>query len=355
MTCEDVDLGSRGSLLPRTSSPRFACSINIEEVFQFKMSFDNWTFRAKPEHPSTLDDGPKKGWNSKRKKLTFIVPKNRYGHPVRGSNCTVQRTMWNEDRGKFFWQKPGEIVFTGTRTHLQNQYFVVSTSDGDPPDLIDTGRFPGTMIGRSLMGLTSVLDISVFKASVKALVEDEKRFYVGELVGNVKVQELSVGMKDAETDVKERPEQPKASGMVSHLSPKEQFLVIRINKCENLPIADFDVGSSDPYLRVAWDGMVQFSPILKKTLRPVFNFTFFFPVRLVYEQMRKDPKFRETALKHELKSKGPANIQVLYTTLDFDQCVDSVWRASERVARRQNAFAIDGQCTLLVFRVPLRC
>ena len=73
---------------------------------------------------------------------------------------------------------------------------------------------PGTVIGKSLMGLTSVLDISVFKGSIKALTNDPSRFRVGELVGNIKVQECSRGMKKPETDVKERPEQPKASGMV---------------------------------------------------------------------------------------------------------------------------------------------
>lgn len=106
---------------------------------------------------------------------------------------------------------------------------------------------------------------------MKALTVDRSKFRVGELIGNIKVQELSRGLTTPETDVKERPEQPKGSGMVSHLSPKEQYLVVRISKCENLPIADFDSGSSDPYLRVSWDGMVQFSIILKRTVRPVME------------------------------------------------------------------------------------
>ncbi|CAD7958402.1 unnamed protein product [Amoebophrya sp. A120] len=284
---------------------RFSCSINIEEVFDFQMSFDNWTFKCDETLPEY-----KKYSEESRNKLTFAVPKSRHGQAERQKICTIKTTMWNEEKGKFFWAKPGVFTFTGTRTHLQNQYFVVSSSTGNPPEWIDSGSFPGTVVGRALFGLTSVLEISVFKARVKALTTDRTRFRVGELVGNIKVQELSQGMKQPETDVKERPEQPKGSGMVSHLSSKEQYLVVRISKCENLPVADFDAGTSDPYLRVAWDGMVQFSPILKRTCRPVFNFTLFFPVRLVFPAMRAVKKYKQTALKLELESKGPVNIQV---------------------------------------------
>ncbi|CAD7945417.1 unnamed protein product [Amoebophrya sp. A25] len=284
---------------------RFSCSINIEEVFDFRLSFDNWTFKVDTTHP----DGATK-WKDARNKLTFAVPRSRHGQAERARQCTLRSTKWNEERGKFFWPKPGVFTFTGTRTHLQNQYLVVSSATGDPPEWIDSGGYPGTVIGRALFGLTSVLDISVFKARVKALTVDRRKFLVGELVGNIKVEELSRGMRQVETDVKERPEQPKGSGMVSHLSSKEQYLVVRVAKCENLPIGDFDLGTSDPYLRVAWDGMAQFSPILKRTCRPVFNFTLFFPVRLVFPQMRSQKKFRQTALRLDLESKGPVNIQV---------------------------------------------
>ena len=44
------------------------------------------------------------------------------------------------------------MEFEGTRTNLQNQYFVIGVADGDPPDWIDTGSFPGTTIGKTLLG-----------------------------------------------------------------------------------------------------------------------------------------------------------------------------------------------------------
>ena len=79
-----------------------------------------------------------------------------------------------------------------------------------------------------------------------------------------------------------------------------------IKKCEALPVADFDTSSSeaclriqgagrllsvhqrrvhspslvkDPYLRCTWDNMVMLSPVVKQSLRPVFNQSFYFPVR----------------------------------------------------------------------------
>ena len=51
---------------------RFACSIALEEVFEFRLSFDNWTFKSEEEHPDAAN------WDKKRVKLQFIVPKHRY-------------------------------------------------------------------------------------------------------------------------------------------------------------------------------------------------------------------------------------------------------------------------------------
>ena len=77
---------------------------------------------------------------------------------------------------------------------------------GEPPEKINTGVYPGTCIGRALFGLTSVLDISVFKAKVKSLTNQRREFIIGELVGNVKVELISRGQTGPESDVKNRPE-----------------------------------------------------------------------------------------------------------------------------------------------------
>ena len=38
--------------------------------------------------------------------------------------------------------------------------------------------------------------------------------------------------------------------------------------------------AKDPYLRCTWDNMVMLSPVVKQSLRPVFNQSFYFPVRV---------------------------------------------------------------------------
>ena len=230
---------------------RFACSIQIEEVFDFKLQFDNWTFKMNESHPLA------KKWAAQRAKIVFVVPKSRLGVAASDRHCRKVRSVWCEDAGRFFWAKPGQATFQGTRSDLQNQYLLAIAQVGDCPDRIDTARYPGVTIGRALIMLTSVLDISMFKARVKALTTNKERFQVGDLVGNIKCQELSRGMKHPEDDVRERPEQPKGSGSVANLSPNEQYLVVRVSKCENLPAAD-EGGTSDPYLRIGFDGMVQF-------------------------------------------------------------------------------------------------
>jgi len=88
-----------------------------------------------------------------------------------------------------------------------------------------------------------------------------------------------------------------------------RYLVIRVTKCEGLAVADSDTFSSDPFLLVVWDSMVQKSPVLEKTTAPVFNYTFYFPVRS-FNQKLETPRYYDTALLYELKAKGDISIQV---------------------------------------------
>jgi len=74
-----------------------------------------------------------------------------------------------------------------------------------------------------------------------------------------------------------------------------------------------DKGCSNPYLRVKWDSMEQRCPRVMETLRPIFNFNFYFPVRSVYMDRlkRKKPANVVTELwKSELMCKGPLRIEV---------------------------------------------
>lgn len=65
-----------------------------------------------------------------------------------------------------------------------------------------------------------------------------------------------------------RPEQPLAgAALVTQLDFKEQFLVIRLFKCENLPATNSDAGTSDPMVKVMWDGMTNQTVVKPGTLR----------------------------------------------------------------------------------------
>merc|ERR1719359_2537381 len=89
-----------------------------------------------------------------------------------------------------------------------------------------------------------------------------------------------------------------------------KYLCVRVFKCENLPVADVEEGSSDPLLRILWDGVVQSSVVIPRTLRPVFNTTFYFPVRFFNDKVFKRKKYRDGLLPMELQSKGVVRLEV---------------------------------------------
>eukprot|EP00928_Gymnodinium_smaydae_P005861 TRINITY_DN1202_c0_g1_i1.p1 TRINITY_DN1202_c0_g1~~TRINITY_DN1202_c0_g1_i1.p1 ORF type:complete len:1308 (-),score=293.17 TRINITY_DN1202_c0_g1_i1:163-3918(-) len=303
----------------------FSCRASLEEIFDFKMICDNWTFELSEDHPDI------EKLRKQRKRLTFVMPKDRRSLPgqgkVGGGGSSSYTTEWNKDLTKYFWDRCETFAFRGTRTHLQNSFFVLTVSTGNPPP-VDSERLaklaPARTLGRCLLNLTSVLDISVFNGRVKAFETDQKRYAVGVLSGNVKCILCSRGMRKDESDFRGvRPEQPKSSTTVSHLNKNERFLVVRIRKCENLPVADFDVGSSDPYLRVSWDNMVMTSGVIQMSVRPVFNQSFYFPVRTVFPQLKKEAnqlKYEDSIFKYEVESKGKIKIEVWdedVTSADF--------------------------------------
>ena len=50
---------------------------------------------------------------------------------------------WNQQDGRFFWPSCGKFVFRGTRTHLQNSYFIVSVLTGKPPAFLANNSMLG--------------------------------------------------------------------------------------------------------------------------------------------------------------------------------------------------------------------
>lgn len=288
-----------------TSTPDIAVfegTIVCEEVFDFQMACENWLLEMNPKHPDCMQ------WQSERKCLTFALPRDALSNASSRRRCRIVRTPWSPDNSKFFWGalRLKKVSFRGTRTSLQNSFFVVMVHSGNP---ILESLPPFIHIGTALMGLTSVLDISVFRGRAKALAHDEDSFNVAVLTGSIRCTERSVGHKDHEVVPGGRPKQPKSERTVSHLSKKEMHLVVRVAKCEGLAVGDTEFGTSDPFLRVLWDNGVQASQTIKGTLRPVFNFNTYFPVRFFNPKIML-PRHRETSLMFELATKGDITLQV---------------------------------------------
>lgn len=279
---------------------RLSCTIELAEVYDFHMSFDNWTFKLSPNplfekyQPQVM-------------RLVVSCPKNRLNAVVKKSSAWDDSDQ-DVDPCKFFWAHPGKFLFRGTKSALESSAFNIKVFNviNNPV----AKATPGVELGAAIFGMKSILDVSVFKGIVKALTKDKDKFIVGELVGNIKTTTLSKGYRNEEPQVKLRPEQMSAGSMASSLDLKMRYLCIRVFKCENLPVADVEEGSSDPLVRILWDGVVQSSMVIPRTLRPVFNTTFYFPVRFFNDNVFKRKKFWDGLLPMELQSKGVVRVEV---------------------------------------------
>eukprot|EP00927_Polykrikos_kofoidii_P025357 TRINITY_DN22798_c0_g1_i1.p1 TRINITY_DN22798_c0_g1~~TRINITY_DN22798_c0_g1_i1.p1 ORF type:complete len:1315 (-),score=263.21 TRINITY_DN22798_c0_g1_i1:111-4055(-) len=323
-----LEQGTRAQRQQVGDVARFNCTVSLEEIFDFKLVLDNWTLVLHNEHKKK--DSASNDAARVRKRLTFLMPKDRRSlpgmHRFSAGSVTSMTTNWNVDQAKTFWAQCGTFVFRGTRTHLRNSFFVVIVRSGSPLDAVlarpkvqSLVRVLESLVGRALMNLTSVLDISVFKGQVKAFKEEESDYRVGELGGNVECIIRSKGLGEEPDFRTKRPEQVVGASTVTGLKKEERFLVVRVWKCESLPVADLDASSSNPMLRVSWDNMVMTSATIPNTLRPVFHESFYFPVRMVFPELTRykaeeRPKTKKI-LKHELVGKGEIKIEVWHNDI----------------------------------------
>lgn len=292
-------------------------TISLEEIFDFTLECDNWTLELNPR----FGQFPQLKNNYSR--LTFLMPKNKRSLPGQNqlaSSTSSSTTAWikKNEVGAFFWPRCGKYIFRGTRSHLTQSYFMVligttSTIVNEKMEKLRPGAVGGTG-GRSLMNLVSVLQISVFQGQVKNFRHftsgDPESYVLGKLCGNIKAVARSKSLGFEEQDLKiERPQQLALVANVSNLNSNERHLVVKVKKCESLPAADAETGLSDPFLRVTWDGSSMTSPVMKQTVRPVFNQCFFFPVRIMRMTGRERRKEKEI-LKCELRSRNIVKIEV---------------------------------------------
>jgi centrosomal protein CEP76 len=290
----------------------FCCTCLFEEVFDFRFYTENWTFEPSKGHSqANMLEGEKKG-------LTFFMPKNYKSDASSKKACWVRKTGLSKAETvgsacRYFWSNTSErhvdtlqqeVKFRGTQSALQGSYFIVA--------LHTKAGVSHKVIGRAMFCLTSVLDIPVFKGKLKTLEFDPEReadFIVGSLNGTARTVERSIRVSYAEDIPGGRPRQPRSERTVNNMNKKEMRLVVRVFKAEGLAVGDANTGSSDPYVRIIWDNMCLRSVVMRQTLRPVFNQSFYFPVRF-FDTKVMQPKYEDKVLPLELESKGAIKIQL---------------------------------------------
>lgn len=301
---------------------RFRCTVQLEEIFDFEVTCNNFALELNRKHPDYRQ------LKIERKRLSFAVPKDGRSLPGQrrflGAGLTSRTVSWNAEQGRFFWAHCGRYSFRGTRTELRNSYFILSVLTGSPPLCLPCNAAISAVehlvhvqacrvLGRCLMNLTSVLDISVLQGPVKKFTQDFSQYLVGTLSGSVKCVLRPIGRREAEADFRgTRPEQVRTAISVTHLKCSERHLVVHVRKCESLPLGTCGDSDRDPFVKVSWDNMVLVTPSIR-SLRPVFNHSFYFPVRLCPElrmASKYERKYQETILKYELTSKGCINFEV---------------------------------------------
>eukprot|EP00916_Digyalum_oweni_P013913 GHVL01022739.1.p1 GENE.GHVL01022739.1~~GHVL01022739.1.p1 ORF type:complete len:348 (+),score=59.48 GHVL01022739.1:1029-2072(+) len=153
----------------------------------------------------------------------------------------------------------------------------------------------------------------MFTGSVKLLTSEVTKFSPGSVRGYIQCSEKSSGVKETEDGggYIERPEQKvTGSASIEYLDLNEQHLVVRIIKAEKLAIGNLEKGTSNPKVKVKWDGIVQWSGPRSGTCNPVWNEFFYFPVRLISDKLRTNMFLVQNMLPEAMKVRGPIDIEV---------------------------------------------
>lgn len=270
----------------------------LEELFDVKLFFESWKFFPKP--------GAKIGGKNEEKQLKFIVPKNFRANPAKSKNCQTASTNWRGEGSAlepYTWKQADVATLRATRRSLQQMYFLAKlySSKKTVGDKHPLSKF----VASAVFNFQSVLDVPFFKGQLKRLSHQLEDFDTGRVEGSVTCIFCPVGqLRPSQLEMY----QPRTSSSVGHLNSQEVHLVVRVQKCEGLAVADDEKGSSSPFVRISWDNMMQTSPVLKDTIRPAFNHTFYFPVRFFNERVTSR-RYLETAFRLEMKAKGDIQIQ----------------------------------------------
>ncbi|KAL5368509.1 hypothetical protein CPHLJ_5g780 [Cryptosporidium parvum] len=268
---------------------RSRVTLQLQEIFDFDISLENWSFIPNKKLPIEIKKAPKF--------LRLKVPLN---NDIT-SGMSSRKTMITPYSTGGYWKSVCEFVFTGTRCQLRNAYIIV--------EVLAYLKFGPSVIGAAMISLASVESYPLVKTIIKRITIDIYKIVGGEIIGNVFCYSKSTGQPNE--NIRSRPSQV-ASGaaLVSQLNINERYLVFRLFKCDNLAAADGVTGTSDPIVKVTWDGVVNTSSVREKTRRPVYNQNLYFPVRILDQRELLIPSFRRKCLPIDLLCKGPLKIEV---------------------------------------------
>ncbi|KAJ1613894.1 hypothetical protein OIY81_796 [Cryptosporidium canis] len=268
---------------------RSRVTLQLQEIFDFDISLENWTFIPNKKLPIEIKRAPKF--------LRLKVPLNNDIN----SGISSRETMITPYSTGGYWQSVCKFVFTGTRCQLRNAYIIV--------EALAYLKFGPSVIGAAMISLASVESYPLVKTTIKRVTIDIYKIIAGEMIGNVFCYSRSTGQPTE--NIRSRPSQIAAgAALVSQLNLNERYLVFRLFKCDNLAAADGVTGTSDPIVKVTWDGIVNTSSVREKTRRPVYNQNLYFPVRVLDQRELIIPSFRRKCLPIDLLCKGPLKIEV---------------------------------------------
>ncbi|KAK2195384.1 bifunctional C2 domain superfamily/C2 domain [Babesia duncani] len=261
----------------------------LDEVFDFDLVFESWNFTPSPKLPRELQLAPKK--------LRLYVPKKT------GKHCTIldsgnsEHAMWS----------PGFCTFQGTLRQLKYAHYVAKVYAIKPQKLL---KGSSTLLGTCIMSLKSVHEYPLCRGIVKRLTLKNTDMQSGYIQGIVRCFRRSLGL-ETYVDVKVRPAQPISNfALLNELDLGRQHLVVRLVKCENLPATNSDTNTSDPMVRVRWDGMVNTSRVVESTTSPVYNQNMYFPIHLIDQKELIHPALIQHSLPVDMSCKGPVVIEV---------------------------------------------
>lgn len=258
------------------------------EVMRFDIALNNWQFLPKPELADTKT----------KKKLRLGIPTG----PKKSADTFETEEC---EPPVYSWARGGMFVYKGTKESLNNEVLTI--------DVLKEGEGGFQPQGKALVGLRGAMDYPIAVGVVKTLTTKTLEYVQGRAGGSISMAMRSIALKPGQNDEDSsipRPLQDLNSLTMYYLQANQQHLVVIANSADGLPVADPDYGSSNPFVRVKYDGTVEQSPVIMASLTPIWNHMFYLPVRFTDPVIYKDQAYKKNIFPEEMRSKGFLELEI---------------------------------------------